>query len=188
MNPLISYMTHKPFFGMCFIFQTIPFWVPLIGIIFGSDPVLMILSLLLIVFAKAYIDSEITFTNPVGQMFSYLVKVPLISFSKFTLAALVLSVLLYYGMNGAPIDRGVAAVLVIFTLKVIYFRPAKSGFWNVRGLTIYKLIGFSGKLLSAFLWLSFFMVDVSIPEKIIICLTAMLVSALTFFKTNEGLI
>jgi len=181
-------MFSKPIFGGCFVFYTIPFWVPLIGLLSGADPVLMVLLLFLSIMSKAYIESEITFANPLSMMLEHFFTKPLTAFFKFFFTVLIITLLTTYALKGEPMDKGIAAVTLIFAIQTLHLRPKKDTLWHLRGLHRYKWISFGSSLLTIFLWLSFFGLNVSIYEKCAIALTAMLVSALTFFKTNEGLI
>lgn len=181
-------MFSNPFFGLCFVFYLIPFWVPILGLISGADPLSMVLILILTVMSKAYIDSDITSVNPISMMFDYFFTKPILTSAKLLFTAFLLWVLTIYALSGAPLDKGIAAVTAIFVVQVMYFTPVRSGFWQIKGLRNYRIIAIGGAVLTAFLWLSFFGLSVHPAEKVIIGMTAMLVSALTFFKKNEGLI
>jgi len=187
-SPLLGYIFSNPLFGLCFVFYLIPFWVPILGMTVGADVFTMLLLLLLTVISKAYIDSEITFGNPVAKMFDYLLSRPFLIMTKLIFTLILLWILILYAINGVAVDKGIAAVMMIFVIQVMYFRPVQSGFWQIRGLSTYRWISFGSTLLTAFLWLAFFGLDIHPAEKALIGLTAMFISALTFFKKNEGLI
>ncbi|MGD9807443.1 MAG: hypothetical protein AB7E76_02100 [Deferribacterales bacterium] len=188
MSPLLGYIISNPLFGLCFVFYLIPFWVPILGITAGADIPAMLLLLLLTVMSKAYIDSEITFGNPVTKMLDYLLSRPFLFMTKLVFTLILLWVLVLYAVNGSGMDKGIAAVMMIFIIQVMYFRPVRSGFWQIKGLRTYRWISFGSMLLTAFLWLAFFGLDVHPAEKAVIGLTAMFISAVTFFKKNEGLV
>lgn len=183
-----SYLFNNPIFASCFTFYIIPFWVPVLGYMYGFDPVMMGLLLVMIAMSKSYVDSEITFKNHMGNMFRYLFTIPFFTIFKFVTVAMITIILLIYGINGDQVDRWVAAISIVFVLKVFYIKPETSGHWQVKGLRVNKMITTSCKILTTFLWLSFFIVDVTTSEKIAIAICAMIVSVFTFLKSNEGLI
>jgi len=181
------HMLQRPFFAVCFIFSTIPFWVPLIALLSGTDPVLMIMISILSVMAKAYVDSEIAFRHPLGVMAKYFLAAPVI-FSLKLIAAVILTLLLtIYGMKGEPLDKGIAALLIVYFIIQIYFRP-KRGYWNIKGLGVYRFYSFAGKLFNALLWIAFFTLPLGTIDAVAVACTAVLVYSLTFFKVNEGLL
>lgn len=188
MNPFLRYLYENPFFAGCFIFYSIPFWVPLLGIFAGADTVLMLLLSALSLMAKSYIRSEILAANPFDMMFNYFVASPAAAVSKFLLAALLVVLAVIYGGSGTQTDAWIAAAVIVFGLRMIYFGPKKNPYWNIRGVRMYRLYELSGRLLSACIWIFVMAAGMSVIENILFGFTAVFVTGLTFYKTNEGLI
>lgn len=187
MNPFIRFLYEKPFFAVCFVFYSIPFWVPLLGLLAGADPVLMLSTAALCVMTKAYIDSEISFRDPLGLMLKYFLASPLIFLLKLILIISVVVLLALYGLKGEPLDKAIAALLMVYAVIKLYFSRKKGG-WNIPGLGSYRFYSFAGKALAAFLWLSFFLLDMGFADSIAVASCALAVSGFTFYKLNEGLL
>ena len=188
MSTFLHYLYSKPFFAVCFVFSAIPFWVPILGLFSGSDPILMLLVSLLSVTAKAYVDSELSYSSPLALMADYFFAKPFIFAAKLILAIVAGVVFYSYGMGGEPLDKAIAALLMVWTFISLYMRRVKHAYWNIKGLGIYRLYSLGGKLLTAFLWIAFFTLSFSVADCIAVGAAAVLVHVLTFFKVNEGLI
>jgi len=188
MTSFIRFLWDNPFFTACFLFYNIPFWVPLVAISSGADPILMILLAVTSILAKSYIESELLLSNPYLLMFKYFIALPFKSVFKFLLLILLVAVIIFYAMQGEPLDKGISAVLLVFIVKVLYFRPPEAKYWNVKGLEVYRLYAFAGKTLAAILWLVFLFLGLGFIDNVAVGILAIIVSSFTFYKTSEGLI
>lgn len=188
MNTFLRFLYDNPFFAACFLFYTIPFWVPLLAIFFGADPVLMLILSALSIMAKSYIQSEILASNPFDMMFTYFFTAPLMAFFRFLLTALLIGLIIAYAMQGEPLDKGIAAVMIVFILKLMYFRPQKNLYWHVSGLRVYRFYNIAGRLFTAFLWLVLMSVKLDLFTSLAVGFLAVLTAGFTFYKTNEGLL
>ncbi|PLX70703.1 MAG: hypothetical protein C0602_04135 [Denitrovibrio sp.] len=188
MSTFLMFLYSKPFFAVCFVFQSIPFWVPLLAVFAGADPLLMIGLSALSVMSKAYIDSEISFKNPITLMLKYFLASPLLFTLKLTFALVMTALFMSYGLQGVALDKGIAAVLIVYLIMKLYFREKNNNYWNVKGLGTYRFYSIAGKLLSALLWLAFFTVELGPADSFAVASAALFISFLTFYKVNEGLL
>ena len=188
MSSFFKFLINNPFFATCFLFYLIPVWVPILAILFGADPVLMILLTIMNLLSRSYIDSEITATNPFGKMFNYFITSPFITLFKFILASILIFIVVLYGIYGEPLDKGIAAVFIVFIIKLIYFRPVEEKYWNLTGFQTHKYIGIAGRVFTAILWVLFLSFEFSLIDGALVALLALFIAGLTFYKTNEGLI
>lgn len=188
MNPFLRFLYDNPFFAACFVFHTIPFWVPLLAVLYGADPVLMLALSALSVTSRAYIYSEVTASNPIDTMFSYFFTVPFLAVVRFLFTAAVIALLVVYALSGSPLDGGIAAVMIVFAVKVMYFRPKTNLCWNISGLGMHRLFSITGKLLAALIWLSVLTLPLGAPSAVAAGFAAVFIGGFTFYKTNEGLL
>lgn len=188
MNSFLKFLFNNPFFATCFLFYLVPFWVPILAIAYGADPVLMILLTVMTILAKSYIDAEILAINPFNKIFEYFIASPFKAFFKFLFTGFIISIVLAYAIMGGPLDKGIAAVFIVFIFKLIYFRPAEEKFWQLTGFKTHKYINIAGRIFTAILWLLFLSVDFQLLDSMLVATLAILTAGLTFYKTNEGLI
>lgn len=136
---------------------------------------------------KAYIDSEISFRDPLGLMLKYFLASPLIFLLEaypYYICCCAFSTLRFErGTSGQSDSRIADGLCCDKTL----FQQKKRG-WNIPGLGSYRFYSFAGKALAAFLWLSFFLLDMGFADSIAVASCALAVSGFTFYKLNEGLL
>jgi len=189
MKTFIKFLFDHPFFTACFFFSSIPFWVPILAyFVFGADGWLMAGVSLLSILAKAYIDSEITSHSTFDMMFRYFITVPSASILKFVFMISLTAAGVVYGAKGEPVDCGIAAVVLIYFFNALYLRKKPDRYWNISGLKIYRFYFFTGRILSFTLWVMFFAAGADLYQSAGFALSALAVSMLTFYKTNEGLL
>ncbi len=162
----------------------------MLALFYGADPVLMTLLAIMSVLAKSYIDAEITAENPFNKIFDYFIASPFFFFLKLFTSLIIVTIVFSYGIQGdPPIDRGIAAVFIVFVIKLIYFSPpTKEKYWHLKGFTTHKYINIAGRIAVAILWILFFSHNLQVIDSILIASLAIFLAGLTFYKTNEGLI
>jgi len=188
MISFLQFMFNSPFFTLCFLFQLIPFWVPLLAIINGADPILMILMSTAGLLSRSYIQSQIMHRDTFSIFFRNFIGAPFKFVFKIVLLTAIILFSLYYGLTGENFDKVLAAVIIVYTVKLIYFRPSKNLYWNMEGLKIYRFYSFAGQLTIALLWLSVLAGGMDIYSNLAVGFTAIFLSGLTFYKVNEGLV
>lgn len=188
MNPFVRFLYNNPFFAVCFIIHSIPFWVPLAAILYGADPVLMVSISALTILTRAYVQSEIMASNPFDMMFRYFLASPILAVLRFLFTLALIGVFITYAVQGEAVDKWIAAIMTVFVIKIIYFRPRKALYWNVSGLKVYWFYNLAGRLLTALLWISLMSVPFDAVTSLAVGFLAVFVSCYTFYKTNEGLL
>jgi hypothetical protein len=188
MKIYLQFLFDHPFFAASFIFYTIPFWVPLAAIFFGADPALMLITALMIILAKSYVQAEITASNYFGRVFHNLLVGPFAVVARFALTVFATAVLIAYGVQGENIDKWIAAVMIVYLISLVYFRPSKSMFWSVRGIKAYRFYSFAGRTSAGVLWLVLLSGVLGTAESFAAAGLAVFIAVVTFLKTNEGLL